>query len=82
MGKIGLIIKREYLTRVRKRSFLIMTILGPLIMGAIMIVPVWMASVNVSVKKVLVLDEAGFIEGLLQEKDDVKFFYTRTPLKK
>jgi ABC-2 type transport system permease protein len=82
MGKIGLIIKREYLTRVRKRSFLIMTILGPLIMGAIMIVPVWMASVNVSVKKVLVLDEAGFIEGLLQENDDVKFFYTRTPLKK
>jgi ABC-2 type transport system permease protein len=59
-----------------------MTILGPLIMGAIMIVPVWMASVNVSVKKVLVLDEAGFIEGLLQENDDVKFFYTRTPLKK
>ncbi len=82
MGKIGLIIRREYLTRVRKRSFLIMTILGPLIMGAIMIVPVWMASVNVSVKKVLVLDEAGFIEGLLQENDDVKFFYTRTPLKK
>lgn len=82
MGKIGLIIKREYLTRVRKRSFLIMTILGPLIMGAIMIVPVWMASVNVSIKKVLVLDEAGFIEGLLQENDDVKFFYTRTPLKK
>ena len=66
MGKIGLIIKREYLTRVRKKSFLIMTILGPLVMAAIMIVPVWMASVNVSVKKVLVLDEAGFIEGLLK----------------
>jgi ABC-2 type transport system permease protein len=82
MGKIGLIIKREYLTRVRKKSFLIMTILGPLVMAAIMIVPVWMASVNVSVKKVLVLDEAGFIEGLLQENDDIKFFYTRTPLKK
>ena len=82
MGKVGLIIRREYLTRVRKKSFLLMTILGPLIMAAIMIVPVWMASVNVSVKKVLVLDEAGFIEGLLQENDDVKFFYTRTPLKK
>jgi hypothetical protein len=66
----------------RTPPFLIMTSLGPLIMGAIMIVPVWMASVNVSVKKVLVLDEAGFIEGLLQENDDVKFFYTRTPLKK
>jgi len=31
MGKIGLIIKREYLTRVRNRTFILMTILGPLI---------------------------------------------------
>lgn len=31
MGKIGLIIKREYLTRVRNRTFIIMTILGPLL---------------------------------------------------
>lgn len=82
MGKIGLIIRREYLTRVRKKSFLIMTILGPLIMGALMIVPVWMASVNVSVKTVQVLDEAGILEGLLQENDNVKFVYTRKPLEK
>ncbi len=82
MGKIGLIIKREYLSRVRKRSFIIMTILGPLIMGALMIVPVWMASVNTSMKKIAVLDEAHFVEGLLQENDDVKFVYTRQPLQK
>lgn len=31
MGKIGLIIKREYTTRVRNRTFIIMTILGPLL---------------------------------------------------
>ncbi len=31
MGKIGLIIKREYLTRVRNRTFIIMTILGPVL---------------------------------------------------
>lgn len=31
MGKIGLIIRREYLTRVRNRTFIIMTILGPLL---------------------------------------------------
>jgi ABC-2 type transport system permease protein len=81
MGKIGLIIKREYLSRVRKRSFIIMTILGPLIMGALMIVPVWMASVGTSVKTIAVLDEAHFVEGLLQENDDVKFVYVRKPLK-
>jgi ABC-2 type transport system permease protein len=80
MGKIGLIIQREYLTRVRKRSFIIMTILGPLIMGALMVVPVWMAKVNVSVKTVQVLDEAGLVDGLLNDNDNVKFVYTRKPL--
>lgn len=82
MGKIGLIIRREYLTRVRKKSFIIMTILGPLIMGALMIVPVWMASVNVSVKTVQVLDEAGLVEGLLTPNDNIKFVYTRKSLEK
>lgn len=31
MGKVWLIIKREYLTRVRNRTFIIMTILGPVL---------------------------------------------------
>ena len=43
MNKIGLIIKREYLTRVRKRSFLIMTFLGPILMAAIYIIPIMLA---------------------------------------
>ena len=36
MSKTGLIIKREFMTRVKKRSFLIMTILGPLLFAALM----------------------------------------------
>ena len=43
MNKIGLIVKREYLTRVRKRSFLIMTFLGPILMAAIYIIPIMLA---------------------------------------
>ncbi|MEO8146805.1 MAG: ABC transporter permease [Bacteroidia bacterium] len=35
MNKILLIIKREYLTRVRKKSFIVMTLLGPLLMGGV-----------------------------------------------
>ncbi len=42
MDKILLIIKREYLVRVRKKSFLIMTILGPLLMGALMVIPAYL----------------------------------------
>ncbi len=43
MHKIWLIIKREYLVRVRKKSFIIMTILGPILMAALMIVPTYLA---------------------------------------
>ena len=82
MGKIGLIIKREFLSRVKKKSFIIMTLLGPIIMGAVMIIPIWMASVTASVKTILVIDEARFVEGLLQANDDVRFVYSRQPLKK
>jgi ABC-2 type transport system permease protein len=43
MNKILLIIQREYLTRVRKKSFIIMTILGPLLMGVLFLAPVMLA---------------------------------------
>lgn len=43
MNKIGLIIKREYLTRVRKRSFIILTFLGPILLAALYIVPILLA---------------------------------------
>lgn len=37
--KLLVVAKREYLERVRKRSFLIGTILGPLLMGATIVIP-------------------------------------------
>jgi len=39
MDKIWLIIKREYLIRVKKKSFVVMTILGPILMAALIITP-------------------------------------------
>ncbi len=42
MGKISLIIKREYLTRIRKKSFIIMTILGPLLMGGLVALSIYL----------------------------------------
>ena len=63
MNKIGLIIKREYLTRVRKRSFLIMTFLGPILMAAIYIIPIMLA-LNSSTDhlRVAVVDESHWFE--------------------
>lgn len=75
MGKIRLIIWREFITRVRKPSFLIMTILGPLLMvGAIGLV-VFLAMQEGGIQNVVVIDKAGLVTNKLKESDDLKFFY-------
>ena len=63
MNKIGLIIRREYLTRVRKRSFLIMTFLGPILMAAIYIIPIMLAlNSNEEHLRIAVVDESKWFE--------------------
>ena len=63
MNKIGLIIKREYMTRVRKRSFLILTFLGPILLAAIYIIPIMLA-LNASTDhlRVAIVDESSWFE--------------------
>jgi ABC-2 type transport system permease protein len=80
MGKIGLIIRREYLTRVRKKSFIIMTILGPLLMAAIAIVPVWIASASKETRVIQVIDEMGIANYQLKENENIRFAYTQQPI--
>ncbi len=59
MNKILLIIQREYLTRVRKKSFIVMTILGPILMAALFIVPAYLSQIGGEVKTIQVVDETG-----------------------
>ncbi|MCF8336227.1 MAG: ABC transporter permease [Bacteroidales bacterium] len=76
MNKINLIIKREYLTRVRKKSFVIMTILGPLLFGAIVIAPAWLANLeDKQVKKIAVIDSSKIFINKLPETEYIKFNY-------
>ena len=75
MHKIILIIKREYLTRVRKKSFLVMTILGPLLMAAIVVVPIFMATRGNEMKTVAVIDQTGFFFEKFKDTDNIKFHY-------
>ena len=60
MNKILLIIKREYLTRVKKKSFIIMSIVGPILMAAIMILPTWLSKLDSDiVYNIAVVDQTG-----------------------
>ena len=74
MNKIGLIIKREYLTRVRKRSFLILTFLGPILMAAIYIIPIMLA-LNSSTDhlRVAIVDESHWFEDRFTNNEDHTF---------
>lgn len=59
MNKIKLIIIREYLTRVKKKSFIVMTLLGPVLMAALMLVPIWIATKDQDIQLIEVIDETG-----------------------
>ncbi|MCB0761668.1 MAG: ABC transporter permease [Flavobacteriales bacterium] len=61
MSKVGLIIRREYLTRVKKRSFIIMTFLGPLLFAAIIFGGVYMILNDSTTHDVLVVDQNGIL---------------------
>ncbi|MCK5704535.1 MAG: ABC transporter permease, partial [Cyclobacteriaceae bacterium] len=75
MNKIGLIIRREYLTRVRKKSFIIMSIVGPLLFGLIFVIPIWLASGEGDEKVIEVLDESGYFRGKFEGTGAVSFSY-------
>ena len=83
MNKVILIIKREYLTRVKKRSFIVMTILGPILMAALMIVPVYLAEQSFSdTKSISVLDETGWFLDKFQNSENMTFHHTFSSLEK
>ncbi len=77
MNKISIIIKREYLTRVRKKSFIVMTLLAPLLMAAIIIVPtVVMMNQQQDFKKIAVIeDNSDLFKGVIKNTENLEFVY-------
>lgn len=60
MNIILLIIQREYLTRVKKKSFIVMTILGPLLMGGLIAGFAYLSmNQGDSISMIRVVDETG-----------------------
>lgn len=74
MNALGLIIQREYLERVKRKSFIITTIVVPIVMIAIMAAPaMFMLFSNSEEKTVLVVDNTGVLAQRLQNNDEIKF---------
>lgn len=74
---LSLIIKREYFSRVKRKSFIITTILMPLLMVALMLLPAAIAMFSgTETKTVEVVDHTGYIAGMLQPSEDADFKIT------
>ena len=74
MNKIGIIISREFNERVRKKSFIITTILMPLLMIGMMAAPtLMMLFAKGDQKSLVVLDQSGIIAPSLEGDDEITF---------
>jgi len=79
MNKISVIIKREYITRVRKKSFIIMTILAPLLFASLVIViPIMMTTGDKDFKKIAVIDDgSALFVNVIPDLKDADFEYLK-----
>ena len=80
MRNIFLVIKREYLVRVKKKSFLIMTILGPLLFVGFYAGVIWIAVGSVDLKTVQVVDESNLFRNEFKDSESLKFEYLSSPI--
>ncbi|MBP1675618.1 MAG: transporter permease [Bacteroidetes bacterium] len=74
MSKINLIIKREYTTRVMKKSFILLTFLTPLLMVGMVSLIVYLGSIkDDKVKKIVVVDRTGMYKNVLKSNESYNF---------
>ncbi len=74
MHKILLILKREYTTRVQKKSFIFLTLLMPVIMAALIILPAYFASMgDEQTRTIGVYDGSAVFLGRLENSEFTKF---------
>jgi ABC-2 type transport system permease protein len=74
MHKILLIIQREYTTRVQKKSFIILTLLMPVLMSALMILPAYFAAMDhEQTRTIAVYDASSVLLGRIENSEFTKF---------
>ena len=80
MNKIGLRIKREYLRRVSKKSFLLLTFLTPFLFAALLLVPLWLSTIKGDdAKQIAIIDTTGKYAPLFQDTEEYTFITEKAP---
>ncbi len=73
MNKIWLVIKREYLTRVRNRTFILSTILLPLFFIGFIFASAYFSATSHEKQKVAVSDSNGIFKNSFQSSDLITY---------
>lgn len=77
MNKIGLIIKREYLRRVSKKSFILLTLFTPFLFAALVFVPLWLSTIKGDdVKNIAIIDSTGKYAQLFENNESYHFLHS------
>lgn len=80
MNKVLLVISREYLSRVRKKSFIVMTLLAPLLFGGFFFIIAWTATKEIDTKSIQVIDESGMFGEAFIDNEASTFDYSEESL--
>lgn len=75
MKKILLIISREYLSRVKKKSFWILTIVVPLLFAGLYAIPIYLAVRPQEKTTVLVVDDTKLFDGAFKSSKEIVYQY-------
>jgi ABC-2 type transport system permease protein len=76
MSKLSLIVQKEYVQRVSKKSFLLLTFLLPFLFVAMMFVPAWLTSIKSGeVRNVVIIDGTGKYAPLFENTDSYRFLH-------
>mgnify|MGYP001827331753 CR=1 FL=1 len=79
MNKLALIIKREYLAKVRNKSFVIMTILSPILIVGMVVLIAYLTKVNDNDKRIItVLNESSFFQDDFLTGNQTAFIYFKS----
>ena len=73
MSILTLIIKREFIAKVRNKSFIVMTFLSPLLFAAIAVVVGYLSAMKADVKKIAIHDESGLFVDAFKSSDEYQY---------
>ena len=81
MNKLKLVVKREFKTRIQKKSFIILSIITPIIIAGLIITPILIQQSTFQQKTVLIVDDTITLGDIMQRDKSTKFIkYINMPL--